>query len=163
MELDIKALYSAHGPMVLRRCRFLLRDEDLAFDAMQDVFMKLVERQDELTEVCSSFLYKTATTVCLNRIRSEKLRRTHDFDEQLCEIAGFGSNHEEHTIASMLLDSVFDSMKENTRYLAVLYYIDRLTLEETARETGMSVSGVRKRLAALRKRLQLMEDEGGVQ
>jgi RNA polymerase sigma-70 factor (ECF subfamily) len=160
MELNIKALYSVHGPMVLRRCRFLLRDEELAVDAMQDVFVRLIERKEELSQVCSSFLYRMATTVCLNRIRSEKIRRTYDFDEQLCEIAGYGSNHDEHTIASMLLDAVFDSMKENTRYLAVLYYIDRLTLEETAQEMGMSVSGVRKRLAALKKRIQFME--GGV-
>ncbi len=161
MGLDIKAVYSTFGPMVLRRCRFLLKDEDLAFDAMQDVFVKLVERKEELSQVCSSFLYKTATNVCLNRIRSEKVRQTYDFDEQLCEIAGYGSSHEEHTVTSMLLDSVFDSMKENTRYLAVLYYIDRLTLEETAKEMGMSVSGVRKRLASLKKRIQVME--GGVQ
>ena len=34
--------------------------------------------------------------------------------------------------------------------MAVFHYVDGLTLEETARIMGMSVSGVRKRLSALR-------------
>ena len=41
--------------------------------------------------------------------------------------------------------------------MAVLYYVDGMTLEEVAREVGMSVSGVRKRLLGLRKSLQEME------
>jgi RNA polymerase sigma-70 factor (ECF subfamily) len=36
--------------------------------------------------------------------------------------------------------------------IAVLHLVDGLSLEETARETGMSVSGVRKRLRQLRER-----------
>jgi RNA polymerase sigma-70 factor (ECF subfamily) len=48
-------------------------------------------------------------------------------------------------------------MKENTRYMAVLHYIDGLTLEETAQETGMSVSGVRKRLRRLKQNMQFAD------
>jgi RNA polymerase sigma-70 factor (ECF subfamily) len=36
--------------------------------------------------------------------------------------------------------------------MAVLHYVDRLTLEETAVEVGLSVSGVRKRLRRLREK-----------
>jgi RNA polymerase sigma-70 factor (ECF subfamily) len=38
--------------------------------------------------------------------------------------------------------------------MAVLHHVDGLTLEEVARECGMSVSGVRKRLRALRDALK---------
>ena len=41
---------------------------------------------------------------------------------------------------------------------AILHYLDGMTLEETARETGLSVSGVRKRLSALRKTLKELEE-----
>ena len=34
--------------------------------------------------------------------------------------------------------------------MAVLHYVDGLTLEQVAAETGLSVSGVRKRLRKLR-------------
>ena len=37
--------------------------------------------------------------------------------------------------------------------MALMHYVDGFTLEETAKEVGLSVSGVRKRLLILRKKL----------
>ena len=53
----------------------------------------------------------------------------------------------------MVLDWLFGRHKESSRTIAVLHYVDGLTLEEVARQTGMSVSGVRKRLRKLRRSL----------
>ena len=66
--------------MVLRRCRFLLKDEDKALDAMQDVFVRLIERKEKISNICSSFMYTMATNVCLNKIRADKLRSGPEFD-----------------------------------------------------------------------------------
>ncbi len=77
---DFEELYEKFGPMVLRRCRHLLKDEDRALDAMQDVFVRVMERRERVTSVCSSFFYTVATTVCLNKIRSAQagtFRRRH--------------------------------------------------------------------------------------
>ena len=41
--------------------------------------------------------------------------------------------------------------------MAVLHYVDGMTLEQVAHECGMSVSGVRKRLRGLRSELRVME------
>ncbi|MEW5815132.1 MAG: sigma factor-like helix-turn-helix DNA-binding protein [Spirochaetota bacterium] len=50
------------------------------------------------------------------------------------------------------LDRLFDAEKETTKVIAVLHYIDNFTLEETAEQVGLSVSGVRKRLNTLRNK-----------
>jgi DNA-directed RNA polymerase specialized sigma24 family protein len=47
-ELDIEDASRRYGPMVLRRCRQLLRDENEALDAWQDVFLRLLERRERL-------------------------------------------------------------------------------------------------------------------
>ena len=69
---DFDSLYRTFGPMVLRRCRFLLKDEEKALDAMQDVFVRIIERKSRLQSVCASLFYVTATRVCLNKIRADK-------------------------------------------------------------------------------------------
>ena len=75
--MDIDQLYRQYGPMVMRRCRQLLRDEDQALDATQDVFVRLIERRDHLrADYPSSLLYRIATNICLNRIRDAKNRKT---------------------------------------------------------------------------------------
>src|SRR5688500_20226859 len=73
MTTDIAALYQAHGPMVLRRCRRLLRDEGKALDAMHDVFVEILRRRETLDDRApAALLLRTATNVCLNRLRTER-------------------------------------------------------------------------------------------
>jgi RNA polymerase sigma factor (sigma-70 family) len=151
--LDVEALSRRYGPMVLRRCRHLLRDEDEALDACQDVFVRLLEHGGRLdARHPSSLLYRIATNLCLNRIRDRGRHAAGAEDEVLQRIAsaeepGAGSD------ARMLLDRLFGRQAESTRTMAVLHYVDGLTLEQVAAETGLSVSGVRKRLRALRAAL----------
>jgi RNA polymerase sigma-70 factor, ECF subfamily len=155
--LDVEALSLRYGAMVLRRCRRLLRDEDEALDACQDVFVRLFVNRRRLDAAFpSSLLYRIATNVCLNRIRTRKRRPESPDEEVLAAIASAESPGGESE-ARMVLDWLFGRHPESTRTIAVLHYVDGLTLEEVARQTKMSVSGVRKRLRKLR--LMLTETE----
>ena len=131
----------------------MLRDEDEALDAAQDVFVRLIEHRHHLdARYPSSLLYRIATNVCLNRIRHRTRRPETSDEEKLLAIA----RAEEPGAASearLLLDRLFNRHPESSRTMAVLHYIDGLTLEQVAEETGMSVSGVRKRLRNLRHTL----------
>jgi RNA polymerase sigma-70 factor (ECF subfamily) len=154
MAVDIDSLYRMHGPMVLRRCRTLLREESKAMDAMHDVFVELLRRENRLdARAPAGLLLTTATHVCLNRLRSER-RRPEDPDyDLLVRIASLDNDAESMSLARRALDRIFGSEPASTRLIAVLFYVDRLTLEEVAAEVGMSVSGVRKRLRTLKQRL----------
>jgi RNA polymerase sigma-70 factor (ECF subfamily) len=152
LAIDVEALYRKYGPMVLRRCRQLLQNEDKALDAMQDTFVQLIRHADRLTaDAPSSLLYRIATNVCLNVLRGEKRKPLSGREELLMEIASV-DEHEERSVTRAFLDQLFSREKASTRTIAVLHYVDRLSLEQTAAEVGLSVSGVRKRLRALRKR-----------
>jgi len=154
MSVDIESLYRSHGPMVLRRCRALLRDESKAVDAMHDVFVELLRREGNLdAHSPAGLLLTTATNVCLNRLRSERRRPESPDDELLASIASLGGSAENLSLARRVLDRIFGSEPASTRLIAVLLYVDRLTLDEVATEVGMSVSGVRKRLRTLKQRL----------
>jgi RNA polymerase sigma-70 factor (ECF subfamily) len=143
--------------MVLRRCRRLLGDEDEAVDAMQDVFVQLIRYRDRLDESApSSLLYRMATNVCLNRIRSRG-RRRESGDEQLLWRIATSEGHENRAGARSLLRRVFRREQESTLAMAVMHLLDGMTLEEVARESGMSVSGVRKRLRGLKDRVEALE------
>ena len=157
-DVDVEALSRRYGPMVLRRCRRLLRDEDEALDACQDVFVRVVEHRARLdTRYPSSLLYRIATNVCLNRLRDSRREPLTRDGAMLAEIA----RAEEPGAASdarLLLARLFGRHPESSRTMAVLHYVDGLTLEEVAAETDMSVSGVRKRLRALRVSLTEMTE-----
>ncbi len=151
--IDVEGLYRRYGPMVLRRCRRLLRDEDEALDAMQDVFVQLLRYRERLAEQYpSSLLYRIATNLCLNRIRDRRREPGLPGDEMLERVA-----RREDLDAPVLLDRLFRRHPESTRVMAILHYLDGMTLDEVARDCRMSVSGVRKRLRGLRSTLRAME------
>ena len=50
-----------------------------------------------------------------------------------------------------------DPLAASTRSLAFMHLVDGMTLEEVARESRLSVSGVRKRLRGLKGRLAELE------
>ncbi len=163
MPVDVEDLYETYGPMVLRRCRRLMRDEERALDAMHDVFVQLLRRRHALHDgALSSLLLKTATHVCLNLLRTER-RHPEDREEELLHtIADAGDETpESRALARRFLDRLFGSAPDSTRVMAVLHYVDRMTFEEVAAEVGLSVSGVRRRLRTLRDRLELQLLEEG--
>ena len=155
--MNVDELYRRYGPMVIRRCTQLLRDEDQALDAAQDVFVRLMERRDRLKDdYPSSLLYRMATNLCLNRIRDAKRWKTTADPDLLDQIADWDDT-EGRTEALSVLDRLFGRERESTRMMAVLHYVDGMTLEQVANEVSMSVSGVRKRLRGLRASLQQLE------
>ena len=146
--------------MVLRRCRRLLGDEDRALDAMQEVFVNLIRNRSKLSGAYpSSLLYRMATNICLNMIRDESRKPVVHDSDALAAIARYDDAAERIGI-SELLDFIFRDMAPSSREIAVLHYVDGMTLEDVAQEGGLSVSGVRKRLKKVHAAAQsLMSEE----
>ncbi len=140
-------------------------------DAMQDTFVRLLRNRERLSgEAPSSLLYCIATNLCLNVLRDEKragkrvrARGAGDGEEDELElldsIAG-SDDVEAIGQARHLADAIFAREAPSTRTMAVLHYVDGFTLEETAERVGLSVSGLRKRLAGLKARAGIFTQEG---
>jgi len=152
LEIDLEVYYIRYGPMVLRRCRKMLRDEQSAFDAMQEVFVKLLVHKEKLDgRYPSSLLYTIATNHCLNKLREQRRRVETLPLPPDSEIAGRSLEDPEAKLRG-LLDPILKEEREDTRQMAYLYFIDGLSLEKIAQEMEMSVAGIHKRLRKLRRR-----------
>ena len=158
MAIDVKELYMRYGPMVNRRCLRLLGDKEEAADAMHDVFVQIVRRQEVLTsDAAPALLYRVATYVCLNRLRTRR-RHPETRDERLLMMIASQEALAESTERKSILARIFGRERASTRVIAVLHYVDKMTLEEVARVVGLSVSGVRKRLSVLKERAKELEE-----
>lgn len=157
-KAEFAKVYETYAPMVYRRCLQLLRDKADASDLMQDVFVRIFSSANTLDlKKPSSLLWNTATRLCLNRIR-DKHRHGLDKDSSdlLLKIACAEDEQSEYETKNILA-RLFSKEPESSRTFAVLHYVDGLTLEETAREVSLSVSGVRKRLRALKAKIKNLE------
>ncbi len=148
MPVDIELYYRKYGAMVFRRCRQMLGDAERAQDAVQEVFLVLIRQNHRLEEgFPSALLYRIATNICLNIIKRDKKSQHRDegFFDSITARDDFSAALEARDVLAQL----FAGEKEDTMAIAVMRYVDDLTYEEIAEASGLSVSGVRKRLRTL--------------
>lgn len=150
MEIDVERYYRTYGPMVIRRCRAILQDDEAAADAAQDTFVRLLQHRGTLDgRAPSSLLYTIATNVCFNRLRSAGRNRTDPAGETIDTLA-VSDDHSQRILDRVLADTLLADMSEKWRAVAIDHFVHGLTLAETARAHGLSVSGVRKRILGVR-------------
>ena len=137
-------LYEKHAAQVYGRCRWLLRDEHEARDALQEVFVKALRSMDEFRGAASpgTWLLKIATNHCLNTLRARKAAFREQLEAMQAERRQDTEPPERRELVRMLLGAAPGEAQE----VAVLYYVDELTQAEIAQAMGRSLPTVRKRL-----------------
>ena len=161
-DIDITAFYAQYAPMVLRRCRFILKNEDDALDAMQDVFVNLMRAKMRLQGLYpSSLLYTIATNTCLNRIRQKKHRNEVSSDSADIPLPVMDSGYDE-VDAKLIMEAILKTESESMRAICFMYHADGMTLKEIGEVVGLSISGVRKRLTAFASRARITIQGGNV-
>jgi RNA polymerase sigma-70 factor, ECF subfamily len=137
-------LYRTYGAAVYRRCLRLLRDEEEAHDATQDVFMKLVRDLPKLQarELVLPWIYRVATNACLNRRRNSQRRGMGGDAGDLAVSASAADVYPERMLAQRVL-SRFDS---STQAIAVGVIVDGMEHAEVAHALGVSRRTVERKL-----------------
>jgi len=140
----LEDLYRRHAAMVFGRCRYLLRDEDGARDATQEVFARILRNTAELLAADSptAYLMRAATHHCLNVLRASRAAWKDEVERLARDRKERGIEPEARELVRALLRSAPPEAQE----VAVLYFVDELTQAEIAAETGRSLPTVRKRL-----------------
>ncbi len=150
MRIDVEKVYRSHGDMVLGRCRSLLGNEADAYEACQEVFLKLHRYRDRYRgdASVSTYLFRITTNHCLNQLRSRK-RRPEDPTDDLSFVPDSMLDRVE---VRELVDRLLEGLDPRTRECVVYHYMDGMTHNEVGALLGISGAAVRKRIAKFRAR-----------
>ena len=152
MALDAGELFERYHGVVYRRCLALLRNEDDAAEAVQDVFEHAVAGlgRFRLRSTPLTWLYSIATRHCLQALRN---RSAHAFKEVL--LAADPSSTQPDLAARADLDRALSALDSRDQELVVYSFRDGLTQDEIAEVVRQSRKTVGKRIRELSTRLQL--------
>lgn len=147
-EAAFELLVWRHGPMVLGLCRRAIRDEQLAEDAFQAVFLVLARKAGSVRGNLGGWLFKVARRVAH---RANARRPVTAAVPDLAQTA-LPDPVERDELAALLDDEVA-RLPERLRRPVVLCYLGGHSTEDAARELGCPRGTVLSRLSAARARL----------
>lgn len=156
----IDELYRRYGPVVLRRARAILGDEEMARDVLQEVFVKVVEQKGRFRGEASpmTWIYRITTNLCLNRLRDGRRRaaileeRAKEMDPEVGAVgAGTGGTTPSTAEARLTLEAILQRVPEELWAIAVYYHVDHMTHAEIAQIMGVSRRTIGYRLEEFRR------------
>ncbi len=145
----LRELYTRYGASVYARCRYLLKDEARAEDALQDVFARALQNLHAFRAEASpaTWLMKIATHHCLNVLRAERAPWRALF-QRAEEARPEGHGGEDTHVRRDALVKLLGRFDMETQAAVVHFHVDEMTLQEVAALLGRSVPTIRKRLEA---------------
>lgn len=134
----VTALYRKYGATIYSRCRRLLKDDGLAEDATQEVFVRVLKHIESAPDEAAAlaWIYRISTNYCLNQIRDRSRQAEPTAPEELPEIDG--GNPEMNLLDRDTAMKLIHRVPEKIQGVAVLYYVDGLEQEQVAKALGIS-------------------------
>jgi RNA polymerase sigma-70 factor (ECF subfamily) len=133
----VERVYRSHGDLVLRRAQQILGDETEAREALQEIFMPLVQDPSPLDGARSltAWLYAATTHHCLNVLRNRR-NRARLVTENLAPLAPRSRDGEGQARAEVR--EALARLPDDLARAAVYYWLDEMTHEEIAELLGYS-------------------------
>ena len=146
-DSELAELYDRYAPVLLVRCRSILRNEEAAQDAVQETFTRVIRNWDTFRHQSSplTWMYRISTNYCLNQVRNSGTRR-RKLEDHKAEVGPRVAEASEGQTDHQRILALLDQVDDQTRACVVHTFFDDCTRNETAELVGLSVPTVRKRI-----------------
>ena len=134
-----------------------LKDEDEAKDVVQDVFLKLWQKRDELEKVenMDAFAMQMTKNRCLDVIRARKVIPIDaTIDRKLKQETVDVHSKVELGEAAQQIKMLINRLPDLQRTVMQLRDIDQLSYEEIAEATDLQINAIRVNLSRARKKVR---------
>lgn len=154
---EIEKLYNQYASWVFNRARSIVKDEQIAWEAVQDVFIKVIESGDSFRGDSSpwTWLYRITTNHCLNIIRSQKAgaKAMEGFQKEQLRMSQDPQDPNYDVLMNRdLFVKLMSDEDDTTRRIVLAYYFDDLNQEEIVDLLKISRKTVYKRLKKFMER-----------
>ncbi len=155
-------LYKRYSAKVYARCISMLKSEELAQDAVQDVFIKILTNLSRFggKSKFSSWLYSITYNHCIDFIRRNKKKVTVGIDNVL-ELKAEASEVDD----KLLLETKFQQMKDimeempsKDKAVLLMKYQDGMSIKEISSLTSKSESAVKMQIKRAKEKFMQMKE-----
>ena len=160
-----------HGNRLLGVARRIVRDDDLAHEAVQDALVSAFRAREKFagTSLLSTWLHRITVNAALMKLRSQKRRAEESIDALLPTFQDDGHHREQFVAWDERADTVLeradtrrivraaiDQLPDSYRTVLVMRDIEGLSTDETAAALGLTANAVKIRLHRARMALRTL-------
>lgn len=150
--------YRKYARPLLRKCERMLGNADDAEDVVQALFTDMLRKGK--TDVDLPYLYRAATSRCLNVLRDSKRRRELLARQGEDLLAPARTRLDEQLVSVDLLTQLIESLDRKSAEILVYRYLDDMTQAEIAALMKTSRKTVGKRLSKIKLTVRKLAENG---
>ncbi len=157
-------LYEMYRYLLWYVAKDILKDKDLAEDAVQEAYLTLTRHMDQVGEVDSPrtkrFLVTIAKSRAIDILRREHRVEVTEFEDALGDVSG-GDALDDY-LAVERYEQIVEAIRnldENYRVVLECRYLHEMSEKETAETLGLAEKTVNVRIWRARKKLQQVLSE----
>jgi RNA polymerase sigma-70 factor (ECF subfamily) len=159
-DASFEGCYRRVFPLVLAKCRRMLRGDADANDVAQEVFVRLWKHRELVSDhaALTAWLYRTSTHLVIDRARKRAFSQ-----ENLSHLHGvlqgdLVTDSEARFASREQLRGMLSSCSEAELEAAILNRVDRLTQPEVASVMGVGERTVRRLLGRFDERTRVLKE-----
>lgn len=156
-------LYERYASKIFSKCISLLKDEALAQDSTQEIFMKIFTNLAKFGEKSqfSTWVYSITYNFCIDYLRRKKkmqdifsddIERAPDLQDEVPDEALFEWEVKQ-------LKSVLENLPLDDKAILLMKYQDDMSIKEIADLLGKTESAIKMKIKRAKEKAQKLKDE----
>lgn len=157
-------LYSRYADRIFGKCMGLLKNENAAQDATQEIFVKILLNLAKFNKASrlSTWIYSITYNYCIDFIRRRKkqpLLFEAEYETQIPDDKPEISDAELLDIRVDRLKIVLDKVRQEDKFILLMKYQDRMSINDIGSALSMSDSAVKMRLKRAKQKVKDMHSK----
>ncbi|MFV0604465.1 MAG: RNA polymerase sigma factor [Niabella sp.] len=159
-NLWLGILLQRYTLLLLGVCMKYLKDENEAQDAVQQVFLKVIQEVDKYQiDYFKSWLYMVAKNYCLTTLRNNKTKYTYTLsDNHIQVLPDIQENHtaENGQVTPEALAAAIEQLNKEQKQCVTLFYLQKQSYAEISNTTGYNMKQVKSFIQNGKRNLKII-------
>jgi len=145
---------------MLRRCRLITRDPNLASDAFQAAYIELIEHGSSFRKIQGKlrWLYAVCDRSCFDLLKKRTDDQNHDY---VLDVLDESENIDVRMEHRQSVTSFWNDLNDQEKKIAIMKYVDRLSLGEISDAVGLSLPTIDSKIQRIKDKAE-MRSEGAL-